>query len=70
MMMMHDELDLKHLIDPRHICHASYNSIINCLFILTDDSRLTLYNCNSRSVIKCIDWTSQSKESKQTMPQT
>jgi hypothetical protein len=36
--------------------YASYNSVLNCLFLLTNDNKLILFDCNSRLSLKLIDW--------------
>ena len=36
--------------------YASYNSVLNCLFLLTNDNKLILFDCNSRLSLKLVDW--------------
>ena len=43
------------------IVHISHNSILNCLFILTKSNKLVLYDCNSRMVLRTIDWSKEAQ---------
>jgi hypothetical protein len=38
------------------IQHISHNNVLNCLFILTDDNRLLLFDCNTGAKLKQINW--------------
>ena len=68
---MYEELILDHNITCTNIINkndlkysfASYNSVLNCLFLLANDSNLVLFDCNSRQCLKVIDWSQFSNES-------
>ena len=38
------------------ITSISHNNVLNCLFILTDENKLILYDCNTGSKLKTINW--------------
>lgn len=46
------------------LLNLSHNSVLNCLFLLTADKKLILYDCNSRTRIREIDWNESLPESK------
>lgn len=46
------------------LANLSHNSVLNCLFLLTSDKKLILYDCNSRAAIREIDWNDSLSESK------
>ena len=35
---------------------VSHNSVLNCLFLLTKEHKLIIYDCNSLTKLKEIDW--------------
>lgn len=37
------------------ITWLSHNSLLNCLFILTNKNQLFLYDCNSKNILKRVD---------------
>ncbi len=41
--------------DPCQITWLSHNSLLNCLFILTNRNQLILYDCNSKNILKKIN---------------
>lgn len=41
---------------------VSHNSVLNCLFLLTKENRLVIYDCNSFNVLKEIDWDLKTSE--------
>lgn len=43
--------------------NLSHNSVLNCLFLLTSDKKLVLFDCNSRSKLKEVDWNESLAES-------
>ena len=43
------------LADPIQITWLSHNSLLNCLFILTNQNQLVLYDCNSKNILKKVD---------------
>ena len=59
-----EEEELKQLKARNKIQYASYNSVLNCLFLLTSDSKLILFDCNSRLILKLVDWSQFQAESK------
>lgn len=56
-----DAKDKEPLADSDTVVHVSHNSILNCLFILTKSNRLVLYDCNSRVVLRTIDWSREAQ---------
>jgi hypothetical protein len=38
------------------ITYISHNNVLNCLFILTDDNKLIIYDCNTGTKLREIDW--------------
>lgn len=50
------------------IAWLSHNSLLNCLFILTNKNQLFLYDCNSKSILKKVDLNStEASKGKQTL---
>lgn len=41
--------------DTQQITWLSHNSLLNCLFILTNKNKLILYDCNSKAILKQVD---------------
>lgn len=41
-----------------NIVYISHNSVLNCLFLITSDAKLILFDCNTRTKLKQIDWQS------------
>ena len=39
----------------QQITWLSHNSLLNCLFILTNRNQLILYDCNSKAILKQVD---------------
>jgi hypothetical protein len=35
---------------------VSHNSVLNCLFLLTKENKLIVYDCNSFVILKEVDW--------------
>ena len=35
---------------------VSHNSVLNCLFLLTKENKLIVYDCNSFATLKEVDW--------------
>ena len=35
---------------------VSHNSVLNCLFLLTKENKLIVYDCNSFAILKEVDW--------------
>ncbi|CAF0910527.1 unnamed protein product [Brachionus calyciflorus] len=53
---MYDEFKLDDLIpNTDSIRLVSHNSVLNCLFILTNDTKLYLFDCNTRTKLKEIN---------------
>lgn len=54
---MYDELKLE--ISQESIRFVSHNSVLNCLFILTNDCQLHLFDCNTRKKLKQINFSNK-----------
>jgi hypothetical protein len=61
---MYEELNLNSKIDEKNdinnkkcqLINVSHNASLNCLFILTEENKLILFDCNTRSRLKVVDW--------------
>ena len=51
---MHEEINLE--LENEQISCVSHNSLLNCLFVITSENKLILYDCNSKTRIKYFDW--------------
>ncbi len=51
---MHEEINLE--LENEQISCVSHNSLLNCLFVITSENKLILYDCNSKTRIKSFDW--------------
>lgn len=53
---MHEEISLELENDNEQITCVSHSSLLNCLFLITSDNKLVLYDCNSKTKTKYFDW--------------
>ena len=53
-----ESLEIPGTNDASHaqITWISHNSLLNCLFILTSDNKLILYDCNSKILLKKVEF--------------
>ena len=54
---MYEEIHID-LNENTSITSVSHSSLLNCLFVLTSEKKLIIYDCNSNVELKKIDWSS------------